>query len=157
MKELLENLEKTLSANYLLDTCFIINTCIQHEAQLEAFCKNNNVAISSFTAEELDYVKKHLTGTENHAVRRFLKQRLIRIVSCPVSPGDRIGERNYVSAYDSKILQIIPDASDAVLVVHALQLGAHIVTKDKHHIFTTVAENYVQKHRIQILKEFPKA
>jgi predicted nucleic acid-binding protein len=156
MKELIENLGRTLTTSYLLDTCFIINVCIQHEKQLEQFCKDNDVAISSFTAEELDYVKKHLTGTENHAIRKFLKSKLIKVIACPISPGDREGERNYVSAYDPKILHIVPDPSDAVLVVHALLLGATVLTKDKHHVFTTVAENYVQKHNISILKEFPR-
>ncbi|MBW2968399.1 hypothetical protein KY362_08015, partial [Candidatus Woesearchaeota archaeon] len=71
-----------------------------------------------------------------------------------VSPGDREGEKSYVQRFDPEILRLVPDASDAVLLVLALKIRADVLTKDKHHLFTTAAENYLKEYGVRVEKEF---
>ena len=157
MKELIDDLEKKNSVEYLLDTCFIIYMLKKEKTkQLVKFCENNKVGMSSFNLEELDHVHHKLDGTFNHHLRNFFKQKVISQVSVNVSPGDREGEQIYVKNFDEKILGLVPDPSDAVLFVQALKIRANILTRDRHHIFKAVAENYSHEFNVEVLNELPK-
>ena len=154
MQELVDSLDVKKKVDYLLDTCFVLHTIENnHTKKLVDFCKSHNVGMSSFNLLELVHVHHRLNGTVNHHLRDFLKQKVVCCVPVCVAPGDRAGERAYVGAFDPKLLHVVPDASDAVLLVQALKIGASVLTKDKHHLFTAVAENYSEKYGIEIIKE----
>ncbi len=155
MQELVDSLEITEKVDYFLDTCFLLYAIEKdHTKKLVSFCKSHSVGMSSFNLAELVHVHHRLNGTLNHHLRDFLKLKIVSCVPVCVAPGDRAGERAYVGAFDPKLLHVVPDASDAVLLVQALRIGAKVLTKDKHHLFTTVAENYSEKCGIEIMKEF---
>jgi len=157
MQEIVDSLDKKERVDYLLDTCFVLyNLEKGHAKNLISFCKANSVGMSSFNLSELVHVHHHLKGTSNHHLRDFLKQKVVCCVPVSVNPGDRAGEREYVSAFDEKLLHIVPDASDAVLFVQALRVGANVLTRDRHHVFTAAAENYAHSHNIEVLNEIPR-
>lgn len=154
MQELIDSLDVKDKVDYLLDTCFVLHTIGKdHTKKLVKFCETHSVGMSSFNLQEIDHVHHRLDGTLNHHLRDFLKKKLVSCVPVGVSPGDREGERAYVAAFDEKLLHIVPDASDAVLLVQALQLRANVLTKDKHHLFTVDAENYISEYGIKVMKE----
>ena len=149
MKEIIEALEPAARADFLLDTCFLIYEFDRgNSKQLISFCKDNSVGMSSFNLEELDHVIRKLPGPVSHRIRDFLKDKLITRVDVPVSPGERDAEQGFVSSFDPRLLLLVPDPSDAVLVVLAAKLRADILTRDRHHIFTAVAENYSDSFRV---------
>ncbi|MBR9702988.1 hypothetical protein GOV10_03055, partial [Candidatus Woesearchaeota archaeon] len=93
-----------------------------------------------------DHEKKH--------IRKFLKAHPnLLVVDVPVKPGDWEGEKAFVNHVDPELLKIIPDASDAVLLAAALARRCPVLTKDKHHLFTTTLENYVKDYGIRVFKE----
>ena len=156
MKELIESLEKKSEVDYLLDTCFFIHVFKNDQVKkLIDFCKKNKVGMSSFNLGELLHIHHHFPGQMNHHVRSFLKEKLIYNVPVNVLPGDNALELKYVREFDNEILKVIQDPSDAVLFVLAIKIHADILTKDKHHIFTAIAENYSNKFNVKVLKEFP--
>jgi hypothetical protein len=156
MRELIEQLDTDPHADYLLDTCFLFYMLDKgHSKQLLSFCKANKVGMTSFNLAEVDHVHHRLPGTMNHHVRDFLKSRVIVNVPVGVVPGDRDGEKSYVSSYDDGLLQIVRDASDAVLLVAAMKIHADVLTRDKHHVFTAVCENHIQQSGIVVLNELP--
>ncbi|MBT7902583.1 hypothetical protein HN587_01885 [Candidatus Woesearchaeota archaeon] len=156
MKELIELLHKTNRVDYLLDTCFLVYMFKTNKIKkLVNFCTHNVVGMSEFNLKELLHFHHKLGGTFNHQFRNFLKQELIHVTPSTVSPGERQNEKTFVTNFDPHILQCVPDPSDAVLFVQALQMSANIITRDKHHIFTAVAENYSQKYNIKILNDLP--
>ena len=156
MKELIESLEKTSEIDYLLDTCFFIHVFKNDlSKKLVGFCEKNKVGMSSFNFNELLHVHHHFPGQMNHHIRFFLKQKLMYNMPVNVQPKDHESERKYVREFDNTILKIIQDPSDAVLFVLAIKVKADVLTKDKHHIFTAIAENYSNKYNVNILKEFP--
>ncbi|MFC1740920.1 PIN domain-containing protein [Nanoarchaeota archaeon] len=156
MKELISALEEGSDVDYLLDTCFVLFMIERgHTHKLESFCENNKVGMSSFNLAEIDHVHRGLKGTVNHHLRDFLKKRLIVNVLVDVRPGEREREKEYVSDFDEDFLRLVRDPSDAVLLVQALRLHATVLTRDKHHIFTAVAENYVGQYGISVLNDFP--
>ncbi|MCF7901524.1 PIN domain-containing protein [Candidatus Woesearchaeota archaeon] len=137
----------------LLDTCFIINELEKgNEKKLENFCKLNETYITSFNLEELKHVMKYKKEI-NHQLKRLLEQDTIKILLLPIKPGERKEEINYANKTDQKILQIIHDPSDAVLVAAAIKSNSNILTKDKHHIFTAALENQLEEYKIKIFKE----
>lgn len=157
MQELIDGLERNSKVDYLLDTCFLFYSLEHgHTKKLLDFCGSHSVGMSSFNLSEVDHVHHRLKGTMNHHLRDFLKQKVVSCVPVGVVPGDRDGERKYVAEFDEKLLHIVPDASDAVLFVQALRVGANVLTRDKHHLFTAVAENYSEKYGIEVLNEIPK-
>lgn len=156
MQELINALEQSPTADYLLDTCFLLHMIEKgHTHQLTDFCRANKVGMSSFNLAELDKVHHRLDGTIKHHIRDFLKQKAVSCVPVGVEPGDWEGERNYVRGFDDKMLKLVPDASDAVLLVLALKINANVLTRDKHHIFTTLAENYIKYYGIEVLNGLP--
>ncbi|HII71877.1 TPA: hypothetical protein HA265_03940, partial [Candidatus Woesearchaeota archaeon] len=98
MKELVEGLEKSERVDWLLDTCFLIHEFSAGRVkELSEFCTRENVGMSSFNLLELEHVMHRLPGPISHHVRDFLKQRLVKNVEVGVEPGDREGEKRYVS------------------------------------------------------------
>ncbi|MBT5022459.1 PIN domain-containing protein [Candidatus Woesearchaeota archaeon] len=157
MKELIETLEVVKRVDYMLDTCFLIYMIKKGKVKdLVKFCESNSVGMSSFNLAEIEHVHHKLDGTFNHRLRDFFKKKLISVVDVSVSPGDRNGEKDYVQSFDSKILGLVPDPSDAVLFVQALQTKANVLTRDRHHIFKAVAENYSKEYGVEVLNELPK-
>jgi len=157
MQELIDSLKRSSKVDYLLDTCFLLHE-IQHGRghALQHFCEENSVGMSSFNLAEVEHVHHRLKGTVNHHLRDFLKSKCVSCVRVSVSPGDRLGEKEYVSAFDPKILMHVPDPSDAVLLVQALKIGATVLTRDKHHLFTAVVENYSKDYNVEVLNDLPK-
>ena len=140
----------------VLDTCFIIYEIEnQRESHLIDFCENNLVILTSFTLEELEHVSKKL-GHEKRRVKDFLKRANINFVKVPISPGDVDGERAYVDSFDEDLLSRVHDPSDAILVVAAIKSGSDILTRDKHHLFTSVLENKLKEYDIKVFNDLSK-
>jgi hypothetical protein len=123
---------------------------------LVSFCGAHKVVMSSFNLLEFVHMHHHLGGPVNHHVRDFLKQKLIVRVPVDVRPGEREKEREYVDSFDEDLLRLVRDPSDAVLLVQAMKLGANVLTRDKHHVFTTACENHVKDHGIVVLNDIPQ-
>ena len=149
MKELFKKLSPLgeEQPQYFLDTCFLYWVFEHnHVKELLDFCEKNIVAITSFNAEEFIHHSKDVQSEIRVHFRTFIKEggRLF-YHTIPVSPGDREGEKEYVRSYDNQLLELIPDPSDAVLIVAVLKEKANVITRDKHHLFTTVLENYLEE------------
>lgn len=156
MKELFENLPEAEQVDFLLDTCFLVHVFSKdHIHRIGEFCRQHKVGISSFNIEEFLHMHHKMPGQENHHIRSFLKGKLLFRVPVPVHPGNREEERSYVMGFDPEILKDIRDPSDAVLFALAVKVHADILTRDRHHVFTALAENYAQEHRIKVYNEFP--
>ena len=160
MKELFNKLPRLSGQHidFLVDTCFLF-FIFQHSlvSDFKNFCSNNVVAITSFNAEEFTFHSHDVSSDIRVHFRSFVKSKpKLLFVPSPVSPGDRIGEKNYVNNFDSVLLSLIPDPSDAVLVVDAIKLHADILTRDKHHLFTSVLNNYLQENSVNVYNNFPK-
>lgn len=156
MKEIIEQLPTSTKADYLLDTCFIIYEFQRgNQKHLEKFCEENKVGICSFNLEELDHVSKKLPGPISRHLRDFLKDANVSNIPVDVHPGQRDAERSYVESFDPKVLHLVPDASDAVLFVLALKIKADVLTRDKHHIFTAIADNYSDDYGVKVLNKLP--
>jgi hypothetical protein len=157
MKELINRLDKAKKADYLLDTCFLI---YEHEQgrtkELNDFCSSNKVGMTSFNLSELEHAVKKMPGPISRHVRQFLKQKLVKRIEVGVVPGDREGEKKYVTEFDPKVLEVVPDPSDAVMFVLALKIKADILTRDRHHVFNCAAENYSNNYRIKIRNKIPE-
>ncbi|MGM5481381.1 MAG: PIN domain-containing protein [Nanobdellota archaeon] len=158
MKELFDSLPITAqSVDYLLDTCFLFYI-LEHrqEKRLIRFCGDNNVALSTFTIEEFVHHHHHMSHEVKTRIRHLLNNGLsLSVVDVPVSPGDPAGERSFVSSVDDRLLSLIPDPSDAVLFAVAIRHHANLITRDKHHLFTTVLENYSHDLGLSVLNNFP--
>jgi len=153
MKELIEKIEKTSEADYLLDTCFLIYEFSKgNTKQLEEFCKKEKVAMVSFNLNELEHVLKKKPGPITRHMREFLKENIIKNYAIDVLPGEWEKEKRYVQKYDTDLLRIIPDTSDAIMAVAALKTGATILTRDRHHVFTSITEN----RGLKVSNKFPQ-
>lgn len=154
MRRLLDALEKGSDVNYLIDTCFLIY-CLEKDKmkELESFCSENSVGLSSFNAAELDHIHGRFPGPLNRHLRNFLKQKLIKLVEVDVVPGQRAKEKKYVESFDPAMLKQVHDPSDAVLLSLAAKIRADVLTRDKHHLFTVDVENYLSEYGIKVLKE----
>ena len=154
MKELFNKLPRLSGQHidFLVDTCFLF-FIFQHGlvSDFKNFCSSHSVAITSFNAEEFMFHSHDVSSDIRVHFRSFVKSKpKLFYVHSPVSPGDRIGEKNYVSSFDKELLKLIPDPSDAVLVVDAVKLHANILTRDKHHLFTSVLNNYLTEKNISV-------
>ncbi len=140
----------------ILDTCFIIYELEnQNEQRLIKFCDENIVLLTSFNIEELDKVAKKL-GHEKRRLRDFLKRARLNFISIPVSLGNISGERKYVMDFDEQLLNKIHDPSDAILVVAAIKSRSDILTRDKHHLFTSILENKLNEYDIKVFNDLSK-
>ncbi len=139
----------------LLDTCFFIHTFEhQKEHQLRELMEKYAVAMTSFNVEEF-LLKEHVVDERvREYARKFLKKNALQIITVPVSPGNYLQEKSFVHAIDPELLSAIPDASDAVLIAAGIKTNGTILTKDKHHLFTTKLENFLQKYSIAVHKEY---
>ena len=142
--------------NYLLDTCFIFYMLNQHEKSLLNFCENKKVGITSFNLEEIKFNLHKMPHEIKNRWRDFNKKAQYQIIEIDVKPGNKEKERNYVDEFDEDLLKIIKDPSDAVLLVTAIKQKANIITRDKHHLFTTNLENYLNGYQIQVLNNLPQ-
>ena len=158
MKELFDHFE---SASYpvqhgvLLDTCFLFYMA-EHQRldQIDDLAKRRQVLISSFNAEEV--------GLKSHQVHEPIKERLrhwlknennIKMLPVNVHPGQWLEEQQFVKSVNPGILARMHDASDAVLFAQALQNGCDILTRDKHHLFTQLLENFAEHQGIKVEKD----
>ena len=157
MKELFAHLVKNQEVDYLVDTCFFYYAFDRQEKEFIEFCKTHKVGITSFNVEEVLY---HAHDVNNHIrerIRHALKEGLTLIlITVDVSPGKASEERSFVQAIDGKLLEEIPDPSDAVLAAMAVKLHASILTRDKHHLFTTVLENYFHDRGVLVFNKLPR-
>ncbi|MGV8150691.1 MAG: PIN domain-containing protein [Candidatus Woesearchaeota archaeon] len=160
MKEIFEKLPhvkmgEESSRFVLLDTCFFIHTFEhQKEHQLKDLVAAHNVAMTSFNVEEFLYKEHVVDERVREYARKFLKNHPITILDINVHPGNIIQEKEFIKDADPEILKDVSDASDAVLIAAAIKTGSIVLTKDKHHLFTTKLENYLNKHNIAVHKEF---
>lgn len=152
MKELLEKKEhknwRDASDLVLLDTCFIIEMASRGKS-----IKLKNLGITSFNVEELLKKEHHLSHVIKKNLRVFLKKTNFVIVDVPVSPGWRMQEKDFVLAVNHDLLKSVEDPSDAVLMAAAIQTRSDVLTKDKHHLFTTKLENFLYDYGIRVYKE----
>jgi PIN domain nuclease of toxin-antitoxin system len=158
MKELLEQLKRaTLPVDraVLLDTCYLFYMA-EHQklSQIDELAKKRQVLISTFNAEELLLKSHHIADPIKDRLRHWLKQEPnIQLLTVNVHPGQWLEEKNFVKSINPGILARIPDASDAVLFAQALQNKCDVLTKDKHHLFTTLLENFAQHGGIRVEKD----
>jgi len=159
MKELLEQLQKYESGpvDFVVDTCFLYYLFEhQHDKAFKETCDEYVVVLTSFTAEEFLFHSHHVNHVVRERFRSAVKNGLrLFFYEIPVSPGNPEAEKNFVSEFDEMLLKIIPDPSDAVLLVAAIKLKADVLTRDKHHLFTTKLENYVYDRGLQVLNNLP--
>ncbi len=151
MKELLKNLNhidinKTKNV-ILLDTCFIISM-LEHNEKLP-----EDSATTSFNIEELMHVEHKLNHSIRKRLRKFLKDSNLPIIDINAHPGNIEQEKSFVSSIDQRLLQHIPDKSDAVLLAVAVKTKSTVLTKDKHHLFTVELENFLNEHDLKVYKE----
>ncbi len=145
MKELLDSLERVNSVDKLFDTCFILYE-IEHN-------KGNKLegGMTSFTAQELIHVMHKVKPELKLKARHFLKKCNLKIIEINVNPGNAEQERNFTETVDNELLKEVRDPSDAVLIATAIQKKIDkIYTRDKHHLYTTELENYLQKYGITV-------
>jgi len=162
MRELFDNLrhidisEEDAKNKIFIDTCFFIHVFEhQKDHKLLELTQTRDVAMTSFNVEEFLFKEHVVDERVREYARKFLKHNAsISIVSIGVSPGNVDDERRFVNSVDPHLLQEVADASDAVLIASAIKTGSSVLTKDKHHLFTTKLENYLQKYHIQVYKEF---
>lgn len=156
MKELLQNIKKVRPEEakdlILLDTCFVINI-LEHHKHLNRI-KDKGLGMTSFNVEELLHVEHKLKPEDKRTIRKFLKHPCFCIVEIPVHPGNRKEERSFVNSIDKELLKKVPDPSDAVLIAAAIQTKAIVLTKDKHHLFTVVLEEFLKKYDLKVYKDF---
>ncbi|MFH1211775.1 MAG: PIN domain-containing protein [Candidatus Woesearchaeota archaeon] len=157
MKELFEKLNHTneFSNGILIDTCFFIYL-LEHskEKELLKFAENNNVAITSFNVDEFLFKEHSVENDVREHARRFLKKNSALVVfDINVHPGNKDQEKSFVNSVEPDLLKEIPDPSDAVLMAAAILSHSSVLTKDKHHLFTTKLENYLNRYRLKVFKE----
>lgn len=155
MKELLQNIKRIRLEEardlILLDTCFIINI-LEHHKHLDKL-KDKNLGMTSFNVEELLHVEHKLKSEDKRMIRNFLKHPKFCIVEVPVHPGNREEEIKFVKSVDEDLLKEVHDPSDAVLIAAAIRTRSIVLTKDKHHLFTVVLEDFLEKYSIQVHKD----
>ncbi len=159
MKELVKILPKYESGpiDFVVDTCFLYYLFEhQHEKAFVETCNEYIVVLTSFTAEEFFFHRHDVNEEVRERFRKTAKNGLrLFYYEVPVSPGNPEAERDFIKSFDSELLTVVPDPSDVILLVVALQLKADILTRDKHHLFTTKLENYVYTRGIQVLNNLP--
>lgn len=152
MKELLQNIQKVKLKDaknlILLDTCFVINI-LEHHKHLDRL-KDERVGMTSFNIEELLHVEHSLKHEDKKMIRNLLKHPFFCIVELPVHPGNFKEEIEFVKSVDEELLKKIADPSDAVLIAAAIKTDSIVVTKDKHHLFTIVLEDFLKKYNLKV-------
>lgn len=158
MKELFDrfkriNLEEARELN-LIDTCFFISV-FEHPEHIRQFSELRNKAMTSFNVLELIKVDHKLHHIK-HSIRKFLEEpgeNEMKIIDVDVVPGDKAREVGFVNSVDKDLLKHCKDPSDAVLLAAAIKTHSTILTKDKHHLFNAMLENFVDKYDMKVYKE----
>lgn len=149
-----EPLEILPDKSFLLDTCFLLYELEKdNEKKLEEFCQEHNVYMTSFNIEELEHVEKRIPNIK-HKVKSFLQKKLIKKILIDVHLGETIKEKKYSDETNHNLLKKIHDPSDALLVAAAIRTKSDILTRDKHHIFTSEVENELKKFGIDVKNKF---
>jgi predicted nucleic acid-binding protein len=139
----------------LIDTCFFIHTFEhQKEHQLKELAEKFDVGMTSFNAEEFLFKEHVVDERVREYARKFLKAHPLTIIEIDVHPGNRMSEKVFVNDIDPDLLKEVPDASDAVLIAVAIRTDSTVLTKDKHHLFTVKLENYMNKYKLEVYKEY---
>jgi hypothetical protein len=150
MKELLDTIKRIefIDVNNipLYDTCFFIST-LEHQHHLD-----KPFLLTSFNAEELVHVSHRLHENLKHSIRKFLHNppSSFAILDLPIHPGNRDHEREFVASVEPELLKKVPDPSDAVLIAAAIKAHTNVFTRDKHHLYTVVLENFLQRYGIVV-------
>lgn len=139
----------------LLDTSFLISELQEGSSLLHA-TPAHPFAMTSFNLSELFHAVHSLPHVKE-PLRRFLKRATLTIIDVPARPGEWEAERAFVASVEPQLLRIIPDVSDAVLAAAALATHSNILTKDKHHLFTTRLEDFLTRDGITVWKELKDA
>ena len=155
MKELYQELPEVVEderKNFIIDTCFLID-CIKNNKikDIERLSETYDLVLVDLNFQELDHI--HLDDDVKIVLRKMLKEKLFYKYHTGVNIGNWDDEEQYVKFCDKELLKIISDKSDAVIVAAAEKINAHVMTKDKHHLFTSELENYINKKGIRIFKE----
>ncbi|MFH1506554.1 MAG: type II toxin-antitoxin system VapC family toxin [archaeon] len=155
MKEIFERLPKTnLSDNglILIDTCFFIHTFMHHnEKELAKLCEKEKVAITDFNMNEFLHVEHKVEAHVREHARKWLKKNpCFMVLQTGIHPGDREGEKAFVSMIEPRLLEEIEDPSDAVLMAAAIKTHSTVLTRDKHHLFTVSLENYLREFGLKV-------
>lgn len=140
----------------LLDTCFLIHVFERPSLikKLESLCKEKTVVLTSFTIEEFLHVEHKVDEHVREGMRRFLKrQPNLFQYSVQTKPGRWQEEREFVMNADSRLLEKVRDPSDGVLMAAAIRLGADVLTRDKHHLYTTQLENFTRQYGITVMNK----
>ncbi len=157
MKALFEALKRKSLADkglILLDTCFFVWAFErQREKDLDSLCAARHVAITSFNAEEFLHLHHKFTHIEPR-VRDFLKAKPFSLLAVPVHPGDREAEAAFMRETDPYLPQHVKDNSDGVLLAAAIRTRSSILSRDRHDVFNTELENFLQRYGIQVKNEF---
>lgn len=156
MKELFDSLPRTESADVLIDTCFLYFIFEHnHEKEFVKYCEDNVVALPSFTVEEVLHHSHHVSHVFRERFRHLVKEGLkLRVIDISVHLGDPEGEMAFVRNIDEELIHLIPDHSDAVIAAVAVKIKADILTRDKHHLFTTTLQNYFSSKGIAVKNNF---
>lgn len=136
----------------LLDTSFIINI-LEHHKHLNLL-KDYTLGVTSFNMEEILYIEHKLEHEDKKIIKKFLKHPLFYIVEIPVHPGNYDEERKFVNSVDEELLKTVSDPSDAVLIATAIKTRSTVMTKDKHHLFTTTLEEFLKRYNLKVYKDF---
>ncbi|MFW5866123.1 MAG: PIN domain-containing protein [Nanoarchaeota archaeon] len=157
MKELFTSLQhkSPREVDYYLDTCFLFHIFTHNlDKDLFSFCNDNVVAVSSFTIAEFLFHHHDMPSSVKKGIRHSIHSGLrLFVVDIDVSPGHPDDERSFVSSIEPRLLSLISDPSDAVLFALALDSKASVITRDKHHLFTTALENYAYDHHVRVLNK----
>jgi len=155
MKEIFEALPKTNLGDeglILIDTCFFIHTFLHHnEKELAALCAEKKVAMTDFNVNEFLYVDHKVQDDVREHARRWLKkQDDFFVLQTGIHPGDKEGEKAFVNMIEPRLLEEVPDPSDAVLMAAAIKTRSTVLTRDKHHLFTVKLENYLREYGLKV-------
>jgi len=160
MKELFENIPeknpKNIFNSVLIDTCFLVYVFEHNEKidRLRGLCEKKYVGMTSFNIEEFLHIEHKIPESVRHNVRKFLHSNpnMFRL-NIDVTPGNAEAERMFVRNVDEELLKHIQDPSDAVLIATAINIGADILTRDKHHLYTSHLENFLNRYDIKVLNK----
>ncbi len=142
---------------YLIDTCYFYDAFAKHEKEFIKFCQENAVGLTSFNVGEVLFHAHDVNHHIRNRIRAAIKNKLnLVVIDVDVVPGKPIAEKEFVTKYDQPLVNIIPDPSDAVLAAVATSIGAHVITRDKHHLFTSKLENYFAEKGLKVYNNIPK-
>lgn len=159
MKELFERLPRISVEDhigFLIDTCFFV-WILEHNKQnhFKEFLQHNKCAITSFNVEEFVHIDHKINGHIRESARRFLHSvNNFFVLEISVHPGNKEGEHSFVKSVLPELDAKEHDPSDAVILAVAIQTGANVLTRDKHHIFNVQMENFLNKYDVRVLNKF---